>query len=160
MMTHPFAPVWDARSAVLILGSFPSIRSREEGFYYGHPRNRFWCVLAAVFEAPVPVTIPEKKQFLLDRRIALWDAAYNCEIEASADSTIRRVTPTDLTPILHGAQICAVFANGSTAASLYKRYQEPLTGIPAVTLPSTSPANAALSPERLTERWRELRRYI
>ena len=160
MLTHPFAPVWDARSEILILGSFPSVRSREEGFYSGHPRHRFWRVLAAVFDSPVPETTEEKTNLLLGRHAALWDAAYACEIEASADSTIRRVTPTDLTPILRGAHIRAVFANGGTAAALYRRLQEPVTGIPAVTLPSTSPANAAVTFEQLVERWRILRLYV
>ena len=152
-VTHPFAPVYDERCRILILGSFPSVRSREEGFYYGHPQNRFWRVLAAVFDEPVPADIPSKKRLLLSHELALWDAAARCDIEGSRDSSIRSAVPTDLSVILSAAPIEKVLCNGQTAAGLYRRLQQPMTGIPAIALPSTSPLNAAWSMERLTEAW-------
>ncbi len=157
LLRHPFPPVWDEACTALILGSFPSARSRAEGFFYGHPQNRFWAVLAAMWEEETPRTVPEKRTFLLAHHLALWDAAFSCEIEGSADSAIRRVTPTDLSPILGGAPIAHVFANGTAAYRLYERYQRRLTGIGAIRLPSTSPANAAWSAARLTEAWRAVR---
>lgn len=157
MIVHPIAPVFDANSRVLILGSFPSVKSRETAFFYGHPQNRFWRVLAAVFEAPLPQTIPEKTAFLLQHRIALWDVIGACEIEGSADVSIRAVTPNDLSRILEAAPIERIFVNGRTAEKYYRRCSLPRTGREAVCLPSTSPANAAWGLERLTEAWRMLR---
>ena len=157
MITHPIPPVWNENSRVLILGSFPSVKSREEGFFYGHRQNRFWRVLAAIFDAPVPQTAEEKKRFLLANGIAVWDVIASCEITGSADSSIRGVVPNDLTPILRGARIRAIFANGRTASTLYARFLEPRTGRPAVCLPSTSPANAAFSLEKLIDAWRVVR---
>ena len=154
-IVHPFEPVFDNRSRVLILGSFPSVRSREEGFYYGHPQNRFWRVIAVVYGEAVPADLPAKKRLLIDHQLALWDAAAQCDIEGSRDSSISNTVPTDLSVILDRAEIRRVLCNGQTAAKLYHRYQEPLTGIPAVTLPSTSPLNAAWSLDRLTEEWRK-----
>ena len=154
-IVHPFEPVFDNRSRVLILGSFPSVRSREEGFYYGHPQNRFWRVIAAVYGEAVPADLPAKKRLLIDHQLALWDAAAQCDIEGSRDSSISNTVPTDLSVILDRAEIRRVLCNGQTAAKLYHRYQEPLTGIPAVTLPSTSPLNASWSLDRLTEAWRK-----
>ena len=154
-IVHPFEPVFDNRSRVLILGSFPSVRSREEGFYYGHPQNRCWRVIAAVYGEAVPADLPAKKRLLIDHQLALWDAAAQCDIEGSRDSSISNTVPTDLSVILDRAEIRRVLCNGQTAAKLYHRYQEPLTGIPAVTLPSTSPLNASWSLDRLTEAWRK-----
>ncbi len=154
MIVHPFPPLFDCESRILILGSFPSVKSREQNFFYGHPQNRFWRVTAAVFGSPVPVTIEEKKAFLHANRIALWDVIASCEITGSSDASIRNVTANDLSPILEGAPIGRIFTNGGTAHSLYMRYIYPVNGIAAVKLPSTSPANAAWSVERLTEAWR------
>ena len=157
MLTHPISPVFDERSRVLILGSFPSVKSREQGFFYGHPQNRFWRVTAAVFGEEFPATVPQRRAFLLRHGIALWDVIASCEIEGSSDASIRAVTPNDLRPILSAAPIREIFVNGQTAAKLYRRYAEPVTGRPAVVLPSTSPANAAWSQERLTEAWSRVR---
>ena len=154
---HPIPPVFDADSTVLILGSFPSVKSREAGFFYGHPQNRFWRVCAAVFGCAVPETVPEKRAFLLSNRIALWDVIAACDIEASADASIRDVRPNDLAPLLATARISRIFTNGRTADALYARYQLPVTGISAVCLPSTSPANAAWSLDRLIRAWQIIR---
>ncbi|MBD8959811.1 MAG: DNA-deoxyinosine glycosylase [Clostridiales bacterium] len=154
---HPIPPVYDAHSTVLILGSFPSVKSRETGFFYGHAQNRFWRVTAAVFGCPVPATIPEKRAFLLGNRIALWDVLAACDIDGSADASIRDVCPNDLAPILAAAPITRIFTNGAAADALYTHWQLPIVGIPAVRLPSTSPANAAWSLERLIDAWRVIR---
>ena len=153
-VTHTFEPVWDEHSRILILGSFPSVKSREQGFYYGHPQNRFWKVLAAVAEEPVPDTIDEKKQFLLLHKIAVWDVIASCEIEGSSDSSIRHVIASDIAGLLSRTGITRVFVNGKKAAQLYEKYTLPLTGMKAVCLPSTSPANAAWSLERLIAAWK------
>ncbi len=153
MLLHPIPPVYDRHSRVLILGSFPSVRSREEGFFYGHPQNRFWKVLTAVFSAPVPVSVPEKKAFLLSHGIALWDVIARCEITGSSDASVRNAEPTDLSVILQNASVRRVYCNGTLAYDLYRRYQLPLTGLEAVKLPSTSPANAAWTESRLREAW-------
>ncbi len=150
---HGIAPVYDEHSEILILGSFPSVRSREEGFFYGHPRNRFWRVLAAVFGESVPHTVQEKKRFLLRNKVALFDVLAECEIEGSSDSSIGGAVPNDLSPILSGSRIRKIFVNGKTAEKLYQKYLLPKTGIPAICLPSTSPANAAWNEERLREAW-------
>ena len=154
---HPFPPLYDSHSEILILGSFPSVKSREQQFFYGHPQNRFWRVTAAVFGAKTPKTIEEKRAFLLQNHIALWDVIASCEIAGSSDSSIRNVTPNDLTPILAAAEIRQIFVNGGTAAKYYDKYQKPRLGRNAVRLPSTSPANAAWSIPRLTEAWQIIR---
>ncbi len=156
MIIHPILPIYDENSKILILGSFPSVKSRETGFYYGHPQNRFWRVTAAVFGTDLPGTIEEKKNFLLARNIALWDVIASCEIKGSADSTIRNVTPNDLSVILDNAKIRKIFVNGKTAEGYYKKYTELKTGIKAICLPSTSPANAAWSFDRLIDAWRQI----
>ena len=157
---HPIPPLYDSGSRVLILGSFPSVKSREGQFFYHHPQNRFWKVLAAVFREQVPVTVAEKTVFLHDHHIALWDVIGSCEIAGSADSTIRQVEPNDLSPILSGAQIRAVFCNGSTSWQYYKKYTQAKTGMEATPLPSTSPAKAAWTLEKLTDAWSVLRNYL
>lgn len=148
-LNHSFPPVWNENSRILILGSFPSVKSREEGFYYGHPRNRFWKVISAVVGEKEPVTIDEKKEMLLRNRIAIWDVIASCEIKGSSDSSIKNVTANDFTEILAGSFINRIFANGKTAERLYNRYAFPVTGVPITVLPSTSPANAAFSLEKL-----------
>ena len=153
-LSHPFPALYDGHSEILILGSFPSVKSREAAFFYGHPQNRFWRVLAALFEEPVPRTTEEKTALLLRRHIALWDVIGACSIVGSSDSSIRDAAPNDLRPILREAPIRAIYVNGKTAEKLYRRHIEPTLGISARCLPSTSPANAAWSLERLTEAWR------
>ncbi len=150
---HPIPPVYDNFSRILILGSFPSVRSREEGFFYGHPRNRFWTVLAHLLDEPIPLSTDEKKTFLLSNRIAVWDVIRSCTVSGSSDSSIRDVVPNDLTPILSVADIRAIFVNGRTAEKLYRAWIEPKTGRPCVLLPSTSLANAAWNLDRLSENW-------
>ncbi|MBR3044724.1 MAG: DNA-deoxyinosine glycosylase [Oscillospiraceae bacterium] len=154
---HPFPPLFDAQSEILILGSFPSVKSREQQFFYGHPQNRFWRVTAAVCGAEVPVTIEEKRAFLLRNHIALWDVIASCEITGSSDSSIRNVVPNDLTPIFKTAQIRQIYVNGGTAAKYYDKYQKPVLQRDAIRLPSTSPANAAWSVERLVSVWQCIR---
>ncbi|RHO37118.1 DNA-deoxyinosine glycosylase [Clostridium sp. OF03-18AA] len=157
---HPIPPVFDRNSKILILGSFPSVKSREGHFFYHHPQNRFWKTLAGVLDVPVPDTIAEKKAFLLSHRIALWDVIASCSIEGSSDSSIRDVVPNDLSVILSTADIRAIFCNGKTSWNYYRKYQEAVTGIPAVSLPSTSPANAAWSLEKLKGAWNVILPYI
>ncbi len=156
-VVHPFPPLYDENSKVLILGSFPSVKSREQKFFYGHPQNRFWRVLAAVFVCEAPQTIDEKRAFLLSHGIALWDVITSCEITGSADSSIQNAVASDLSPILAAADIRQIFVNGKTAEKFYRKYTEPVIGRAAVCLPSTSPANAAWSMERLTEVWQIVR---
>ena len=151
---HSISPVFDENSRILILGSFPSVKSREVGFFYGHPQNRFWRTLANLFMEEIPRTIEEKKTFLLRHRIALWDVVASCEIMGSADSSIGNVVPNDIETILKVASIEKIFTNGGTAYRLYRRYLQPRTGMEAICLPSTSPANAAWTQERLIEEWR------
>ena len=153
MLQHPFPPLYDKNSTILILGSFPSVKSREQMFFYGHPQNRFWKVTAAVFGADVPTSIEEKQAFLHEHHIALWDVIASCDIVGSSDSSIQNVTANDLRPILDGAKIERIFVNGKTAEKYYNRYTKELLGREAICLPSTSPANAAWSVERLVEAW-------
>lgn len=153
MTVHPIPPLYDKNSRILILGSFPSVKSRETNFFYGHPQNRFWKVIARILSEKTPVTIQEKKTMLLGHNIALWDVIHSCEIEGSADSTIKNVVPNDINNILENSEIKRIYVNGKKAESLYKKYIEKQTGIEAVVLPSTSPANAAWSEEKLYEAW-------
>lgn len=159
-IVHPLPPFYDKDSRILILGSFPSVKTREMGFFYGHPQNRYWKVLSALFEDPFPETVEERRAFLLRHHIAAWDVIYECDIAGSSDASIKNVTPTDLAPILKAAPIRKIFVNGKTAEKMYKKYTEPVIGRPAVCLPSTSPANAAWSLKRLIEEWRVIRDEI
>ena len=154
-IVHSFEPVYDKASEILILGTLPSVKSRENNFYYGHKQNRFWKVLATLLKEPVPDTIEEKKAMLLAHRIALWDVIQSCDIKGSSDSSIKNVQPTDIGMILEKTNITRIYANGNKAGQLYKRYQFPVTGRKATVLPSTSPANAAWRLECLIEVWRE-----
>ncbi len=154
-IVHPFPPLYDENSRILILGSFPSVKSREQRFFYGHPQNRFWKVTAGVLKCEVPRDIPEKREMLLTHGVALWDSIARCEIQGSSDASITGVVPNDLSPIFDCADIRQVFCNGKKSFEMYTKYLEPLTGRPAVCLPSTSPANAAWSLERLTACWAE-----
>lgn len=153
-ITHPFPPVFDANSRVLILGSFPSVKSREVSFYYGNPQNRFWRVLAALFGGDVPSTVEEKRAFLLSHGIALWDVIASCDIVGSDDSSIKNALPNDVKSLVAKARIERVFTNGGTAHRLYRTHLEREVGIEAAALPSTSPANASYSLMRLVEAWR------
>lgn len=157
---HTIAPLYDKNSAVLILGSFPSIKSREGNFFYHHPQNRFWKVIAAVTGQETPVTIEEKRRLLHDNHIALWDVIKSCDIEKSSDSSIKNVEVNDLSIILSAADIKAIFTNGGKSSQLYKKYCQISTGIKAHPLPSTSPANAGWSLERLIEKWYAVNDFI
>lgn len=153
-LEHGFGPFYRADSRLLILGSFPSVKSREAQFFYGHPQNRFWPLLARLCREARPVTLEEKRSFLERNHIALYDVIERCSIVGSSDSSIREVEPADLRPILAAGQIGGrIYTNGGTAARLYRRYLYPRLGIEAVALPSTSPANAACSLDTLAERW-------
>lgn len=154
---HSIAPVFCSSSRVLILGSFPSFKSREQGFFYGHAQNRFWRVLAAVTGEEIPGSVEEKKALLLRNGIALWDVVASCEVSGSADSSIKNVVPNDIGLILGESKIERIFTNGKTADSLYRRYIQPVTGREAVCLPSTSPANAVKSLDELVEAWKTLK---
>lgn len=158
MIIHPIPPLYDENSKILILGSFPSVKSREEGFFYGHPQNRFWRVISAVFHEDTPHTIEDKKAFLLRNQIALWDVIGSCDIKGSSDSSIRNVSANDLRVILDHADIRRIYVNGQTAYKYYRKYAERETGRTAICLPSTSPANAAWSAERLTDAWSCIRK--
>lgn len=153
---HTLDPIYDEHSRVLVLGTMPSPKSREIGFYYGHPQNRFWRVLAALFDEPVPATNAERTALLLRHRIALWDVLASCDIAGASDASIANAVPNDLTRITEAAPIQQVFCTGATAARLYKKLCESATGLPATKLPSTSPANAAWSLDRLIEAYRPL----
>lgn len=152
-VSHGFEPVYDGNSRILVLGSFPSVKSRENSFYYGHPQNRFWKLMARLLDEPVPSTIEEKKLLLLSRGIAIWDVVAACDIKGSSDSSIRNVIPADINRVLRAANITTIIANGDTAYKLYRKYCEPHTGREAVKCPSTSPANAIFTLDRLTEAW-------
>ena len=154
MIKHPIPPLYDENSKILILGSFPSVKSREAQFFYGHPQNRFWKVTSAIFGEPVPQSVPEKRDFILRNHIALWDVIASCDIQGSADSTIKNVTPNDLRIILDTADIKEIFVNGKTAEKYYNKYTKDLINRPVTCLPSTSPANAAWNMEKLIEAWR------
>lgn len=157
-VTHEFGPVYDYSSRVLILGSLPSVKSREQRFYYGHPQNRFWRVLAGVLgQGFIAEDIDKKRELLIKNKVALWDVIESCDIIGSADSTIKNVKANDMSVILSAADIRAVFLNGTKAYELFKRYcaQYCTPEMPVVKLPSTSPANAVWSVERLTRAWKE-----
>lgn len=154
MLKHPIAPVYDNESKILILGSFPSVKSREQQFFYGHKQNRFWRVLARVLGCAVPESIDEKRVMLLNHHIAVWDVIASCEITGSSDASIRDVVPNDLSCILSCADIRSIYTNGAKAHQLYKKYIFPVNGREAFLLPSTSPANAGYSLERLVEVWK------
>ena len=155
--THPFKPIFDKNSKILILGSFPSVVSRKFGFYYANPQNRFWRVLAQILNAPPPASTEEKIEFLLARRIAIYDAAISCEIKGSSDAKMTAVLPANLEPIFSGARIVQVFANGGKAHEICEKYLKTqvlnATGKPPLKLPSTSSANANFSFERLVHEW-------
>jgi len=154
MFVHPVKPIYDEKSEILILGTFPSVKSREDCFFYAHPQNRFWKVMARICSEDTPKTVEEKTLMIKKNHFALWDVIKSCEITGSSDSSIRNVVPNDLSEIFKTAAIRKVFVNGKKAESLYKKYLEKQTGIKAIVLPSTSPANASWSEDRLFEFWK------
>lgn len=158
--THEFPPVYNGASRILILGSFPSVKSREQHFYYGHPQNRFWKLLARILECEVPGTVEDKKEMLLLHHIALWDVIESCDITGSSDSSIRNVVVNDFNRIFKTAEIQHVYANGATAKKLYEKYAKGMSEKPITGLPSTSPANAAYSVERLMESWIGIKQFL
>ncbi len=155
MPVHPFAPICDETSRILILGSFPSVKSRENHFYYGHPQNRFWKVMAHILRCDVPSTIPEKTAMLLTHHVAIWDVLASCEITGSSDASIKNPVPNDIGQVTRRADLAAVFCNGSKSRALFDRYLAHLVPLPVYTLPSTSPANAQFRLERLCAVWQE-----
>lgn len=153
---HTFDPIFNEDSKILILGSLPSVKSREEGFYYGHPQNRFWSVLSSIYNTELPRTIDDKINLLLKNNIAVWDVIDSCDIIGSSDSSIKNVTPADLGEILNNCHIQNIYANGKMACRLYKKYSEKNTGIKIIELPSTSPANAKYTLDKLIEAWKDI----
>ena len=157
MIVHPIPPFYNSNSRILILGSFPSVKSREMMFFYGHPQNRFWKVAATIFEEDFPETVEERKHFLERNRIAAWDVIKSCDIVGSSDASIKNATPNDLSEILNVAPIENIYVNGKTAERLFIKYTEKKIGRKAIALPSTSPANAAWNLERLIDAWSVIR---
>lgn len=154
-LSHPFPPVVGSHCRMLILGSFPSVKSREQGFFYGHPQNRFWRMLAAVYGEEIPTDIPQKKALLLRHHLALWDVIASCEITGSSDASIRNAVPVDIAQITDVAPIERVICNGALSGKLYRKHLLPLVGVEPLILPSTSPANAAWSLEKLAQAWKQ-----
>lgn len=155
-VSHTFEPIYDNRSEILILGTFPSVKSRESAFYYGHPQNRFWKVLAGLTKEKVPESVREKKALLLKHGIAIWDVIRSCEIEGSSDSSIREVDANDIAGLLQNSSIKRIYGNGDKACRLYDRFCRESAGMEIRRLPSTSPANAAFSLDRLLDCWGEI----
>ena len=153
-IVHPLEPLYDKNSKILILGSFPSIKTREYGFFYGHKQNRFWKILSGIFDEEIADTIEDKRAFLIKHNIAVWDSIYSCDIIGSSDSTIKNVVPTDLKPILKGSRVDRIFCNGATSYKYFHQFSEKDLGIKGVKLPSSSPANAAYSINRLIDEWK------
>lgn len=151
---HPLKPLYDKNSKILILGSFPSIKTREYGFFYGHKQNRFWKILSGIFDEEIADTIEDKRAFLIKHNIAVWDSIYSCDIIGSSDSTIKNVVPTDLKPIIKGSRVDRIFCNGATSYKYFHQFSEKDLGIKGVKLPSSSPANAAYSINRLIDEWK------
>ncbi len=157
---HEIPPIFDENSKILILGSFPSVKSRENKFFYHHPQNRFWKVLANIMDVDVPNTIEQKRNFLLNSKIAIWDVIGSCEIEGSSDSSIKNVIVNDLNLIIKNCNIKQIFCNGGKSYELYKKYCEKNTNIKAIKLPSTSPANARFSLDKLISEWNIIFDYL
>ena len=157
---HPIPPLYDADCKILILGSFPSVKSREAMFFYGHPQNRYWRLMARLFNEAIPQTVEEKKALVLRHHIAMWDTIHSCTITGSSDSSIKDVVPNDLSVILDHSQVAKIFCNGAASHKLYMKYIYPTTGLKAVKLPSTSPANAAYSLDRLADEWQIIKDFV
>lgn len=159
-INHSIPPVFDSNSRILILGSFPSVKSREGEFFYHHPQNRFWKVLSILVKDALPITVEDKKQFLYTHRIAVWDVIKSCEITGSSDSSIKEVVPNDIRGILQCANIDQIFTNGATATRLFRKYIKPVVGKDCIALPSTSPANASNQLDSLLEQWSHITNYL
>ena len=157
---HTIGSLYNENSKILILGSFPSVKSREQGFFYGHPQNRFWKVLSTVLNQSLPTSIDEKKEFILNNKIALWDVIASCEIKGSSDSSIKNVVPNNVNEILNNSKVKTIFTNGKLAFNLYNKYIFEKTNIAAISLPSTSPANAAFSLDRLCDEWKIIFKHL
>ena len=157
---HTIGSLYNENSKILILGSFPSVKSREQGFFYGHPQNRFWKVLSTVLNQPLSTSIDEKKEFILNNKIALWDVIASCEIKGSSDSSIKNVVPNNINEILNNSKVKTIFTNGKLAFNLYNKYIFEKTNIAAISLPSTSPANAAFSLDRLCDEWKIISKHL
>ena len=158
-VTHPFRPLFQTDSKILILGSFPSIKTREYGFFYGHPQNSFWPLLERIFGVKLSTDIEERRAFLLQHHLAIYDVIYRCDIIGSGDASIQNVIPSDLSPILKEADIRQIFCNGGTAYRYYQKYQEQKTEVKAIQLPSTSPANARFSMDDLYHQWKIIKAH-
>ena len=157
---HPIEPVYNRDSKILVLGSFPSVKSREQGFFYGHPQNRFWRMIATILGVDIPETVEEKRVLLLEHNIALWDVIASCDIEGSSDSSIRNVVANDISRIIDFANIQCIICNGAKSYELYQKHLEPAISYKAVKLPSTSPANAAFTIDKLIDIWgKEILKY-
>lgn len=159
-VTHDFGPIYDSNSKILILGSFPSVKSREENFYYGHPRNRFWPIISSLLQEKLPQNIEEKRAMLLNYHIALWDVISQCDIIGSSDSSITNVIPNDISHILQNCNIRMIFTNGNKAHLLFQKYIYPSYHINDILLPSTSPANASYTEAKLLAKWKSLLSYL
>ena len=156
-IVHPIEPFYQENSKILILGSFPSVKSREQMFFYGHSQNRFWKVISFIFGEKMPNSIDEKKNLLKNNCIALWDVIYSCEISGSSDSSIKNVVPNDISKILENSNVGKIFVNGKTAKAYYDKYIKNVTKRDAICLPSTSPANAAWSLDKLVDAWSQIK---
>ena len=161
-LEHPFGPLFDGESRVLVLGSFPSVKSREQAFFYGHPQNRFWPLIAKLLGEEVPrrEDIEAKKRIILFHHLALWDSIGSWEIIGSSDSSIRNVRANDLSIITNAAPIRKIFCNGAASYKMLQKYGQVPESIPAGQLPSTSPANAAWSLDRLAGEWQQILEYL
>lgn len=160
MILHSIDPTYNSQSKILILGSFPSVKSREYGYFYGHPQNRFWKVMSFIFEEEIGTSIEERKNFLLRKNIAVWDVIASCDIVGSSDSTIKNVVANDISKILEESSVEKIFVNGRKAQDLYRKYIEKEIGIKAEYLPSTSPANAKWDLEKLSSIWSIIKEYL
>lgn len=160
IVNHPFDPIYNEHSKIIILGTIPSVVSREENFYYGHPQNRFWKLISSLTENPIPQTIEEKKKLLLNEDIAIWDVLKSCNIDQSKDSSILNPIPNDFKDLFHKTSLHAVFTNGKKAEDLYKRLCYKKINLTSTCLPSTSPANASYSFERLLQSWSVILKFI
>lgn len=154
---HNIQPLYHDDSQILILGSFPSVKSREAQFFYHHPQNRFWKVLSAVFQEKTPQTIEDKKDFLMKHHIALWDVIASCDIQGSSDSSIQNVKVNDIMKVLNETTIHTIYTNGKKAHQLYQKYCFPITQKQDICLPSSSPANAQFSLEKLITEWQKIK---
>lgn len=159
-ITHPLSPLYQENSKILILGSFPSVQTRSYGFFYGHPQNRFWPLMSALFGETLSNEIADRRDFLLRHQIAVYDSIYQCDIIGSSDASIQNVVPSDLSEIFEQGQIEQVFCNGATSYKYYQKYHAPHTQLAGIKLPSTSPANARFRLDDLLEAWSVILPYL